>query len=126
MEIMSTIIVMGIIIVVFLIFRQVNLWYFKINESIELQQETVRLLKLISGESLNDTINNNKSDTTETVFRETKDNKLLKIVSINNLTIGAEVYINDEIAPDGVYEYLNDKRKIVVKKGRIKELSPSF
>jgi uncharacterized membrane-anchored protein len=123
MEIMSVFLVFGIVIVVFLLFREVNLWYFKINESIELQKETVRLLKVISGENNNDdTKSNSKSDTTETVFRETKDNKFLKIISVNNASIGAEVYINDEIAPDGIYEYLNDSRKIVVKRGRIIEL----
>lgn len=124
MEIMSVLLVFGIVIVVFLLFREVNLWYFKINEGIELQKETVRLLKVISGNNQNDDgiRSYSKSDTTETVFRETKDNKILKIVSVNNVSIGAEVYINDEIAPDGIYEYLNDNRKIVVKKGRIKEL----
>lgn len=123
MEIMSIVIVFGVVIVVFLLFREVNLWYFKINESIELQRESVRLLKLISGEQSNDDIKkNHKGDTIETVFRETKDNKILRIVSINNYTISAEVFIDDEIAPDGTYEYLNDNRKIIVKNGRITKL----
>ncbi len=122
MELMSIFIVLGIVVVVFLLFREVNLWYFKINESIELQRECVRLLKLISGDNTSDNKKNRKEDTIETVFRETKDNKTLRIVSINNFTIGAEVFIEDETAPDGKYEYLNDNRKIIVKDGRITKL----
>jgi hypothetical protein len=120
MELMSIVILLGVLIVVFLLFREVNLWYFKINESIELQRESVRLLKLISGEN---TSNKEKEFikeyTIETMFRETKENKTLRIVSKNNITIGAEVFIKDEKAPDGKYEYLNENRRIIVKDGRI-------
>ncbi len=41
-------IAIGFLIGIFLLFRQVNLWYFKINESIELKKESIRLLELIS------------------------------------------------------------------------------
>ncbi len=36
-----------VLFIVFLIMREVNLWYFKINYKIELQEETNRLLKQI-------------------------------------------------------------------------------
>lgn len=58
----------------------------------------------------------------QTVYRETTENKTLKIISINNETIGAEVFINEEIAPDGEYLYLNDNRKLIVKNGRIEKM----
>lgn len=118
---MSIVILLGVLIVVFLLFREVNLWYFKINESIELQRESVRLLKIIAGDN---SVVEKKSngDTKETVFRETKDHKTLKIISINNYTISAEVFIEDKPAPDGEYEYLNDNRKIIVENGRITKL----
>ena len=121
MELMSIVILLGVLIVVFLLFREVNLWYFKINESIELQRESVRLLKIIAGDN---SVVEKKSngDTKETVFRETKDHKKLKIISINNYTISAEVFIEDKPAPDGEYEYLNDNRKIIVENGRITKL----
>ena len=37
-------------IIIFLIFREVNLWYFRINEHIKNQQEQIRLLRKIAGE----------------------------------------------------------------------------
>ena len=110
-----------IVIVVFLAFREVNLWYFKINQSIELQRESLRLLKIIAGD--NSVIEKKSNgDTKETVYRETKDHKILKITSTNNITIGAEVFIEDEIAPDGKYEYLNDNRILIIKNGKITKL----
>ena len=36
---------LGIVIVIFLIFREFNCWYWKVNKSIELQEKTVSLLK---------------------------------------------------------------------------------
>ena len=41
------IVFMGLSIILFLIFRELNCWYWKINRSIELQEETNRLLKII-------------------------------------------------------------------------------
>ena len=42
-----------------------------------------------------------------------------RIESINNNAIGAKVFLDNKIAPDGTYEYLNPSRKIFVKNGRI-------
>jgi cell division protein FtsL len=39
-----------VLFIVFLIMRKVNLWYFKINYKIELQEETNRLLKQLVDE----------------------------------------------------------------------------
>lgn len=60
------------IIALFLVFRNINLWYFRINEIISNQQETNRLLRKIAGESENmvetkmhisDNLNEQKTDT---------------------------------------------------------------
>lgn len=56
---------------------------------------------------------------TETVYRETLDNKTLEIVSINNETIGAKVFINNKIASDGTYIYKTLSHKLIVKNGEI-------
>ncbi len=48
---------------------------------------------------------NNVSSTSDIVFIETNDNKHLKIISKLNEKIGADVFINDLPAPDGVYNY---------------------
>ena len=42
-----------------------------------------------------------------------KDNKRLEIISKNNVIIGAEAFMNDEIAPDGEYEYINGTGKLI-------------
>lgn len=60
--------------------------------------------------------------TPQTVYRETTENFTLKIVSINNQSIGAEVFINEKYAPDGEYDYLDDNRRIIVKNGKIEKL----
>lgn len=57
------------------------------------------------------------------VYRETRDNLILKIVSYEYKTIGAKVFINDNIAPNGIYEYKIDNRKIVVKNGKIEAIT---
>jgi hypothetical protein len=59
---------------------------------------------------------------TQVVYREIKNNQILKIVSKNYETIGASVFINELIAPDGEYEYLKDNRKIKVKTGKIEQM----
>lgn len=61
---------------------------------------------------------NNASSSILTLFTETKDGKLLKIVSMFNQTIGADVFIDDFPAPDGTYIYKDD-RKMIVKNGKI-------
>ena len=63
-----------------------------------------------------------EKETNQIVFRETKDNKTLKIISTNNNTLGAKVFIGDEIAPDGEYSYLKDNRKLIVKDGKIEKM----
>jgi hypothetical protein len=60
---------------------------------------------------------------TQIVYRETKDKQLLKIVSKNYQTIGASVFINDDIAPDGEYYYLKNNRKLTVKDGKIEQMT---
>lgn len=60
--------------------------------------------------------------TPQTVYRTTTENITLKIVSINNQSIGAEVFIDEQYAPDGKYDYLVDNRRLVVKNGRIENL----
>ena len=60
--------------------------------------------------------------TSQTIYRKTTENITLKIVSINNQSIGAEVFIDEEYAPDGNYDYLNDNRSLKVRDGRIEEL----
>lgn len=57
----------------------------------------------------------------QTVFRETTNNQILKIISKPNQTIGAEVFIDDESAPDGVYNYKSGSHKLIIEKGKIKE-----
>lgn len=52
------IIFLVIIIVLFIIFRELNCWYWKINERLELQKETVSLLRqLVSKNSENGNLN---------------------------------------------------------------------
>ena len=57
-------IIVGIIFLLF-VFREVNLWYFRINESIKNQEEQIRLLKKIAGEpaEIPDTTNKEKLET---------------------------------------------------------------
>jgi hypothetical protein len=63
----------------------------------------------------------NSSIGTQTLYRETQDGETLKIVSVNNETIGAKVYINEEPARDGVYVYKSLFYKLIVKNGEIHE-----
>jgi len=42
-----------------------------------------------------------------------------KIVSKNYHPIGAYIFIDDIIAPDGEYYYLKDNRKLTIKAGKI-------
>jgi hypothetical protein len=46
-SLMLLLIGLALIIAVFFLFREINLWYFKINESIELKKETNRLLQIL-------------------------------------------------------------------------------
>jgi hypothetical protein len=60
---------------------------------------------------------------TQTVFRNTIDNKTLKIISTDNNTIGAKVYIGNQSAHDNTYIYLHNevKYKLIVVNGEIVE-----
>jgi hypothetical protein len=60
---------------------------------------------------------------TQTVFRNTIDNITLKIISIDNNTIGAMVYIDNQIAHDNSYIYLHNEieYKLIVENGKIIE-----
>jgi hypothetical protein len=57
----------------------------------------------------------------ETVFWETINNQILKIVIEQNQTIGADVFINETIAPDGIYYCKFGRQKLVILKGKIIE-----
>lgn len=68
--IVTILVIVGIILLVFLILREVMCWYWKINERITLQQETNLLLKkLIDKEVINihtgETISGEKKPTDE-------------------------------------------------------------
>ena len=58
-------------------------------------------------------------DNTTISMRETQDGETLKIVSVNNETIGAKVYINEKPAKDGTYVYKSLSHKLIVKNGEI-------
>jgi hypothetical protein len=61
------------------------------------------------------------SNSLKTVYRETTDNKTLKIISEINQTIGADVFIEDLPAPDGIYNYKSKTHKLILENGKIKE-----
>jgi hypothetical protein len=56
---------------------------------------------------------------TQTVYRETVNNKKLKIISYKNVTIGAKVFIDERPAPDGIYTYKALTHKLIVQDGKI-------
>ncbi len=60
-------------------------------------------------------------ETTTTVFRKTTDGVVLKIVSIGNESIGAAVFIEEEPAPSGLYNYekAGEIITISVEKGKL-------
>ena len=66
-----------------------------------------------------DEIQPNSIETSETW--NFKDNKKLKIISKNNIIIGGKAYMNNEIAPDGEYEYINGSGKLIIKNGRVEK-----
>jgi hypothetical protein len=73
-------------------------------------------------DSINPAENIDLVNITEIVNRKTVENITLKIVSVNSQSIGAEVFIDEQYAPDGKYDYLEDNRRIIVKNGRIEKL----
>lgn len=100
----------------------------KYSESIRFSEKAIELNS--NNEIANDILKkskvaiaeiNNVGSSTQTVFRETTDNKLLKIVSKLNQTIGADVFIDDLPAPDGIYNYKAGTHKLLIENGKIKE-----
>ena len=74
----------------------------------------------INSENKQDTKNNNSNLNTETVYRITTENIKLKIVSQNNKTIGAKVFINDSPAHDGIYVYKALTHKLIIRNGEMR------
>lgn len=97
------------------------------KQSITLRNKTFQELYIYFKQLIKNEDNSKKqtsqsnSTNTETVFRETIDNKTLKIVLTNNKTIGATVYIDNNIANDGIYIYKSLSHKLRVKNGVIVE-----
>ena len=76
----------------------------------------------VAGNNLSSCDIEKENELIQTVYRETTENKTLKIVSVNYETIGADVFIDDKIAEDGVYSYKNDNRKLIIKNGKIEKM----
>lgn len=88
----------------------------------EFENKIILLKESIKNSTINKENNFVESLNTQTVNRKTTDNQILKIVSKNYETIGDSVFINDKIAPDGIYIYKLYTHKLVVENGKIKEL----
>lgn len=84
----------------------------ELNPKNEIAKEVLKKSKVAFEEA------NNANSSIQTLFTETKDGKVLKIVSKFNQTIGADVFIDDFPTPDGTYIYKDD-RKMVVENGKI-------
>lgn len=93
------------------------------EKAIELDNHNKKASDLLVKARLQIPVNEVSNKHTQTVYRETKDKQILKIISKNYQTIGASVFINEVIAPDGIYYYLNDDRKLTVKDGKIEEMT---
>lgn len=94
-----------------------------VEKALELYQNNKKASDLLIKAKLQIPVNQVSDKQTQIVYRETKDNKILKIVSQNYQTTGASVFINDDIAPNGEYHYLNDNRKLIVKDGKIEYMT---
>lgn len=88
----------------------------ELNPENEIAKEVLKKSKVAFAEA------NNVSNSVQTVFRETTDGRILKIIIKLNQTIGADVFIDDLPAPDGVYNYKSGTHKLVIENGKIKEL----
>jgi hypothetical protein len=93
------------------------------EKAIELDHNNKNASDLLVKARLQIPVNEISNKHTQVVYRETKDKQILKIVSKNYQTIGASVFIDDLIAPDGEYHYLNDNRKLTVKDGKIEHMT---
>ncbi|MCF8254578.1 MAG: zinc-ribbon domain-containing protein [Bacteroidia bacterium] len=94
-----------------------------VEKAIELDRNNKKASDLLIKARLEIPVKEISNAHTQVVFRETKDNQILKIVSNNYQTIGASVFINDVKAPDGEYYYLKDSRKLIVKEGKIEQMT---
>jgi len=99
------------------------------NESIRFSEKAIELnpsnklaFNTLTKARLNIPLHEISNKKTQIVYRQMKDNKILKIVSENFRTVGADVYIDDSAAPDGEYAYLKDKRRLIIKDGKIKQM----
>jgi hypothetical protein len=93
------------------------------ERAIEFDSNNKKASDLLIKARLQIPVNEISNKYTQIVYRETKDKQILKIVSKNYETIGASVFINEVIAPDGEYYYLKDKRKLTVKDGKIEQMT---
>lgn len=93
-----------------------------LEKAIELDKKNTTANELLLKIKLQIPVSEISDKHSQIVYRETRDKKILKIISKNYQTIGANVYINDEIAPDGEYHYLNDNRILTVKNGKISQM----
>lgn len=98
----------------------------KYSESIRFSQKAIELnpnneiaKNILKKSNFTLSENNTKSVSTQLVFRETADGKLLKIISKDYQTIGAEVYIDDLPAPNGIYKYKSGTHKLIIEDGKI-------
>jgi hypothetical protein len=67
-------------------------------------------------------IETNEIDNDDTIeFWHFKNDKKLKIVSKNNVIIGANAFLNNEQAPDGEYEFINGSGKIIIRNGKVEK-----
>ena len=99
------------------------------NDSIRLLEKAIELnpsnklaLDTLTKARLEVPVNEISNKQTQIVYRQTRGNKILKTVSKVFQTIDADVFIDDSIAPDGEYAYLNDSRRLIVKDGKIKQM----
>ena len=85
-------------------------------------ENKIKLLK--TDEIFNSILKRNElenNDSLQKVYRETTDNKTIKIISQYYQTIGADVFIDDLPAPDGIYNYKTGTHKLILENGKIKE-----
>lgn len=66
--------------------------------------------------------NPKNTDSLQIIYRETTENKSLKIFLENNHFIGAKVIMDDLPAPDGAYDYKLETHKLLIENGEIKEI----
>lgn len=92
------------------------------EKAIELDASNELAVTTLTKARLEVPVNEISNKQTQVVYRKTRDNRILKIVSKNFQTIGAEVFIDDNVAPDGEYAYLNDSRKLIVRDGKIERM----